>query len=121
MSSGPFLRTFYTTDLGTVVRIRVQPETVGLVIETVANTPPAGPAAAGYPSAQVSQSNRSLGINARKVNMVYATAASGDLPGLPVNLPWMDPTTFDAIPLGGAGTYNAEPIEVVSKSGEAIR
>lgn len=121
MSSGPFLRSFYTTDLGTVVRIRVQPETIALVIETVANTPPAGPAAAGYPSAQVSQSNRALGINARKVNLVYAAGASGDLPGLPISLPWMDPTTFDAIPLGGTGTYLTEPVEVVSKAGESIR
>jgi hypothetical protein len=121
MSSGPFTRTFYTTDNANVVRIRVQPETLALTIEAVANDPPAGPAAAGFPSAQVSQSNRALGINARKVNMVYAPAATGDLPGLPVNLPWMDPTTFDAIPLGGTGTYNGEPIEVVSKSGESIR
>lgn len=121
MSSGPFLRTFYTTDLGVVVRIRVQPETVALVIEGVTNTPPTGPAAAGYPSSQVSQSDRALGINARKVNMVYAAGASGSLPGLPVNLPWMDPTTFDAIPLGGTGTYLTEPIEVVSKSNETIR
>lgn len=120
MSNGPFLLTFYETALGNVCTIRVQPETVALQIGTTANAPVSGPSTAGFPSAQTSQSRRAIGINARRVRCVYEAGASGDLPGLSITLPWLNPATFDTISEGESGTYNGEPVQLRSKLGEEI-
>ena len=120
MSNGPFLLTFYETDLGNVVTIRVQPETVALQIGTTANAPVSGPATAGFPSAQTSQSRRAIGINARRIRCVYTAAASGDLPGLSIVLPWLNPATYATISEGEAGTYNGEPVQFRRRLGEEI-
>lgn len=121
MSSGPFIRSFYTTDAANVVRIRVQPETLALTLNSVANAAPAGPATPGFPSAKVSLNNTEIGINPRNVTIAYTAGASAGLEGLTVPLPWMDPTTFTALPDGATGTYKTEPVELISKSNERIR
>ena len=121
MSNGPFQIAFYETDAGNTVPIRVQPETLGLTIDGVANDPVAGPVSAGFPSAQTSQSRRALGINARRVRCVYDTGASAGLPGLSITLPWLNPATFAALGVGATGTYEAEPIQLRSTLGEEIR
>lgn len=121
MSSGPFVRSLYSTDLLNVVRIRVQPETLALVLNAVANDPPAGPATAGFPSAKVSLNNSEVGINPRNVTIAYTAGASAGLEGLTVSLPWCVKSTFDALPEDATGTYKTEPVELVSKSNERIR
>lgn len=121
MSSGPFVRSFYSTDAGNVVRIRVQPETLALTLNAVANDAPAGPATAGFPSAKVSLNNSEIGINPRNVTIAYTAAASAALQGLTVPLPWMNLATFTALPDGATGTYQGEPVELISKSNERIR
>ena len=121
MSSGPFVRSFYSTDAGNIVRIRVQPETLALTLNAVANDAPAGPATPGFPSAKVSLNNSEIGINPRNVTIAYTAGASAALQGLTVPLPWMDLATFTALPDGATGTYQAEPVELISKSNERIR
>ena len=121
MSSGPFVRSFYSTDLLNVVRIRVQPETIALVLDSVANAAPAGPASPGFPSAKVSLNNAEIGINPRNVTIAYTAGATAGLEGLTVPLPWLVKSTFDALPDGATGTYQGEPVELVSKSNERIR
>lgn len=120
MSNGPFTLTFYETDLANIATIRVQPETLTLTIGTTANAPVSGPSTAGFPSAQTSQSRRALGVNARRVRCVYEAGASAGLPGLSITLPWLDPATFATISEGESGTYNGEPIQLRTKSGEEI-
>lgn len=120
MSNGPFTFTNYETNDGTIVAIRVQPETLALTLDSVANDPPAGTPAAGYPSAQTSQSRRAIGINARRVTCVYTDAASGSLPGLRITLPWLQSATFDALPRNAAGTYLTEPVRLANTLGEEI-
>ena len=121
MSNGPFTLTFYGTDLGNTCPILVQPETLGLTIDGVANDPVAGPASAGFPSAQTSQSRRAIGINARRIRCVYAAGATAGLEGLSITLPWLNPATFAALSPGATGTYQTEPVQLRSTLGEEIR
>lgn len=120
MSNGPFTFTTYQTNDLTVVGIRVQPETLGLTLDGVANEAPTGTPAGGYPSAQTSQSRRAIGINARRVTCVYTDAATGDLPGLRITLPWLQFATFGALPRNAAGTYNGQPVRLANTLGEEI-
>ena len=120
MSNGPFTFTNYEKNDGIIVAIRVQPETLALTLNAVANDAPAGSPASGYPSAQTSQSRRAIGINARRVTCVYTSAASGDLPGLRVTLPWLQLATFNALPTNATGTYLGEPVRLANTLGEEI-
>lgn len=90
MSSGTFTTTTYACNtLGTVNRIRIQPETLALTLGGTANAAPAGTAV--LPSAQVSKSKRALGINARTVTIKYAagTAPDGYKDDSPITVPWL--------------------------------
>lgn len=120
MSSGPFVLTFYGTDDGNTATIRVQPETLDLTIGTTPNAAVSGPSTVGFPSAQTSQSRRALGVNARRVRVVYGAGASAGLPGLSATLPWLDPATYATISEGATGTYNTEPIQLRTKLDEVI-
>lgn len=120
MSNGPFTFTNYEANDGTIVGIRVQPETLALTLDAVANDAPTGVPAAGYPSAQTSQSRRAIGINARRVTCVYTDAATGDLPGLRITLPWLQLATFNALPRNATGTYNGQPVRLANTLGEEI-
>lgn len=120
MSNGPFSFTNYETNDGVIVGIRVQPETLALELDSVSNAAPAGTPAAGYPSAQTSQSRRAIGINARRVTCVYTDAATGDLPGLRITLPWLVLSTFNALPRNATGTYNGQPVRLANTLGEEI-
>ena len=120
MSNGPFTLTFYETDEANIATIRVQPETLTLTIGTTPNAAVSGPATAGFPSAQTSQSRRALGVNARRVRCVYEAGATAGLPGLSITLPWLDPATFATISAGETGTYNGEPVQLRTKLDEVI-
>ena len=74
MSAGAFTSGIYVTDAGTPVNITVQPETKSLTLNAVANADGTGPIQAGLPSAKVSGSQRSIGINARKVRVRFTGA-----------------------------------------------
>ena len=122
MSSGAFLEAFYETDNGDKVRIRTQPETAALVIEGTTNAIPAGPASAGFPSAQVSKGRRSIGINARLVRIQFPPGGAPD--GYDdrhaIALPWFQSSTFTALPPAGTGTYLSTVCNFVGKTPEKI-
>lgn len=121
MSAGAFLNSFYSSNkLGTVHPIRVQPETVGLILGGTANAAPSGTGAIG-PSAQVSQSKKSLGINARTVTVKLTATLTGYVAGARIVVPWLDDSTFDAItPKVTTGTYLATAVIVVGTSDEKV-
>lgn len=90
MSAGPFqISTYSSTATGSVHPIRVQPETLGISLGGVANAAAVGTAV--LPSAQVSQSKRALGINARAITFKFpAGGAPTDYKELsPITVPWM--------------------------------
>jgi len=90
MSQGPFTTSRYESDiLGTIHPIRVQPETLAITLGGTANAAPAGTAV--KPSAQVSQSKRAIGINARTVTFKFAAGSEpeGYKPDSPISVPWL--------------------------------
>lgn len=121
MSSGSFADSFYASnELGTTHPIRVQPETIALVLGSQANTAPDGASAIG-PSAQVSRGKRSIGINARTVTIELTAALAGYLAGSKITLPWLAAGTFAAItPKVTTGTYLATACKVIGKSAEKV-
>lgn len=121
MSSGPFTLTRYTTDNGDIAPIRVQPETLGLVLGGTTNAAPSGTPTPGFPSARISGSRRRAGINARRVRIrVTAAGTSGLSVGSVITLPWLQQTGFAALARGVTGTYNTATVQFVGKTSEAL-
>jgi len=121
MSAGQFTRTFYETDNGDIVPLRVQPETLAADFAGTANAGATGPATAGFPSAQISGSRRGLGIFARYVTVSWDTAPAGydDRGILTIHVPVK--ATFDAITKDSAVSYLGGTATVVNKFPEQIR
>ena len=126
MSAGAFTSGIYVTDAGTPVNITVQPETKSLTLNAVANADGTGPIQAGLPSAKVSGSQRSIGINARKVRVRFTGAVPTGYLGTTgiLTLPVLTKTTWDSYAKQQTGTYTLEgtayDIEFVGKTPESI-
>jgi hypothetical protein len=121
MSSGVFTRAKYLADSGTVNPIRVQPETLLLVIGGVTNSEPSGTISTGVPSAKVSGSSRSLGLSARLVRIQLTANLSGYKPNAVITLPWLNQATFGAISPNATGTYLGTACIVLGKRGEVLK
>lgn len=87
--AGVFTKSRYESNtLGDLHPIRVQPETLDIQLGAVANAPAAGTAV--LPSAQVSQSRRALGINARTITFKFVgTPPTGYKQDSPITVPWL--------------------------------
>lgn len=126
MSAGAFVPGIYTTDTGTPVNISVQPETKTLTLNAVTNTDGTGPLQPGLPSAKVSGSRRSIGINARKVRVRFTGAIPPGYLGTTgiITLPVLTKTAFDAYAKQQTGTYTlgttAYDVEFVGKTPETV-
>lgn len=90
MSAGAFaISTYESNRTGDVHPIRIQPETLTLSVNGVTNAA-AGGSATSPISAQVSQSKRSLGLNARSVTFKFPTSPpTGYKADSPITLPWL--------------------------------
>lgn len=123
MSKGAFVSTRYYSNLDDAIRpIIVQPETLGLMIGGVSNTP-----AVGTPiglSPKVGANPRTLGLHSR---MVYFTFSGGQLPagyrvGGILGLPWLrSNTAFGSLFKGATGTYLGQPVSFVRRVPESRR
>lgn len=121
MSAGIFEKTFYETNDGEVVGIRVQPETLLLQLEGATNVAATGPITQ-QGSAKVSAGRNSLGINARLVRVKFVGAPpTGYKPDSPIALPWLVEDTWNTINEFSTGTYLNTPVECVGKTAEKIR
>lgn len=123
MSAGAFLRGFYETEVGNIAPVRFQPETAALSLDGATNAIPAGPATAGFPSAQVSRGRRSIGVNTRLVRIQFAPggAPSGYKEGVAIALPWFQADSFAGLPTGATGTYLNSSCTLVGKTAESVR
>lgn len=121
MSSGVFTIAGYETDNGDIVPIKVQPETLTAVLGT-ANATAGASFAAGFPSAQTSQSKRALGINARTVSITFAPGAepADYKPGTILKIPVTTKARFDALSKGSSVTYLTATGRIAGKSPERI-
>lgn len=121
MSNGVFVTGRYETDGGDIVPIRVQPETLAAVLGTP-NASAGTAVTPGLPSAQVSQSKRALGINARTVSIKFAPGAepADYKAGTVLRVPVTTKARFDALSKGSTVTYLTVTGEVAGKSPERI-
>ncbi len=120
MSSGTFTRTRYELDNGDITNIRVQPETLALVID--GNTNAGVTDAVTRPgSAKVSGGRRSVGVNARLVRIRFTAPKDGYAEGEVITLPWLQKATFDNLDLFSTGTYLGVSVELVGKTAESVR
>jgi len=126
MSAGAYVDGIYVTDKSVPVNISVQPETKSLTLNAVANTDGTGPIQAGLPSAKVSGTARSIGINARKVRVKFTGAVPPGYIGTTgiITLPVLTKTTWDAYDKQQTGTYTLEgtayDVAYVGKTGETV-
>jgi len=123
MSAGTFDISQYSSNtLGTIHRIRIQPETLAATLGGTANAAPSGTAV--LPSAQVSQSKRSLGINARTITIKFASGdePSGYKPDSPITIPWLQNNSafLTAVPGITAVTYLGNDAILVGTSPEKV-
>lgn len=127
MSAGDFTDAFYQTDAGKITTIRIQPETLTLTLNAVANASAAGPPEAGLPSAKVSGGRREFGINARLIRVRFTgTLPPGYSGGKSIlTLPVMSQTVFAGYSKGQTGTYTlngtAYDVVFVGKTGETVK
>lgn len=123
MSAGSFIKSFYNSNkTGDIHPIRIQPETLTLQVAGVTNAAATGPA--GSPiSAQVSQSKRALGLNARTVTFKFTpTAPTNYKAESPITLPWLAGVgDFDTFKAGDAISYLEGTGEVIGTSAETAK
>lgn len=122
MSAGAFSIAKYTTNLGNVVAIRVQPETLDATFSGSINASPgASTLSSGFPSASVSGSRRSIGIHPRTVNVrISAGLPTGYLSNQIYRIPCLNQTAWDNATKGAAAGYLGGTGIIVSKSPESI-
>lgn len=100
--------------------IRVQPETIALVINQISNDAPSG-GTNQLVSARVSGSRREFGCNARSVYITWTgTVPDGYKPGKSIRLPILKPDVWDGIAKNQTGSYLGQAIRVVGKTPEYI-
>ena len=117
MSAGAFNDGIYVTNGGLVTTARIQPETI-----TTWNPAGVGPVLPGQPSAQVSRSQRSIGINARKARFKWNGAPpAGYLANSVITLPILTKAAFDALVKATAYAYLGGTLNLVGKTDEKIR
>lgn len=127
MSAGDFQDSFYETDNGDIVPIRIQPETASLILNAVTNASAVGPPAPGFPTAKVSGGRREFGINARLVRLRFTgTLPPGYSGGKSIiTLPVMLSSVWAGYGKGQTGTYTlngtAYDVIFVGKTGEALK
>lgn len=121
MSAGAFLITNYRTDNDILVPIRIQPETAQATFGGSINAAAAGSPSAGYPSATVSGSKRSIGIHPRTITVrITAGLPVGYLNNQTYKIPCLNSTVYLAAVKGAAAGYLGGTGTIVGKSPEAI-
>ena len=121
MSSGPFSPSKYQTDQNNIVNIKVQPETLDASIGGQTNTSATGSLTAGFPSAKVSGTNRTIGISARTVSIKLTATLSGYKNDSTLKIPALTQAFYNACQVGATGTYLGTACRVVGRSPEVIK
>lgn len=123
MSTGRFTNSVYQDDNSTLRPIRVQPETLAATIGGTANAAPAGTPATGVPRVKLSAGRREFGVYARRVSCTWdeGGAPDGYDERTPFSIIVLNPSVFNAAPLGGAVSYLGGSATIVGKSSESIR
>lgn len=127
MSAGDFTPAFYQTTNGAIYKIRVQPETLTLTINSVTNASATGPAPVDTPSARVGSGRQSFGVNARLVRLRFTgTVPDGYSGGKDtISLPVLTNAASAAYSVDQTGTYTLNgtgyDVRVVGRTPETIK
>lgn len=126
MSAGPFTtNSIYEDNFGNFYPIKVQPETLGLTLNSKANVSAAGPLPDNRPSVSVSNGRRANGVNARLVRFRFTgTLPPGYLMSGTISLPVLTPASYASYSKGTVGTYTLNaveyPVATVGRTPETI-
>lgn len=113
MSAGAFTLTKYQSDTNGIYRCRVQPETLAMEVDGVANAAPLGDVDQ-FVSAKVTKSKRSIGMGCRAVAIRFTgTVPSGYKVGGIILVPVLTSALFNSITPASDITYLTLPAEVV--------
>lgn len=115
--AGKFTFSKYEKDDGTILNIKLQPETL-----TSVNVAPSGAVEAGWPSAQVAKGRRSIGIHARYISCKWTGAVPDgyDADGV-LRVTILTKSVYDGLALGSTFTYLGQPTRIIGLTGEKIR
>ena len=120
MSAGAFVTSKYELDDGTIVPIRVQPETLALTNGSQDNAAPT-PGVTLSLFAKARKGNREYGIGARTVTISWDTAPPTGYEDDNLSIPILTPTAFSAYAVGSGVTYLGTAATVVSRKSEQLR
>lgn len=112
MSAGELLKTTYEDGKGVFHPVKIQPETLTLTLNAVANDAPVGPATPGTPGLKLSKGKREAGVVARRVRFKItdpAPPANYQVNSI-LSLPVMTPAAYDAFDKNQVGTYTLNGI-----------
>jgi len=113
MSAGAFIITKYQSDTNGIYRCRVQPETLQLEVDGVANAAPLGDVDQ-FVSAQVSKGKRQIGMGCRAIAIRFTgTVPTGYKVGGVILVPILTSALFNAVLPTSDITYLTLPAEVV--------
>lgn len=120
MSSGATVKSKYGSNGGDTYSIRLQPETLLLTLDAVANAAPAA-ATDQKVFAKVGGSRRSYGVHTRTVTIRFTAPKTDYLANATITLPWLVPGTWEELAPDATGTYLGTACELVGKSPERIK
>lgn len=126
MSAGAFIPSVYESNTGVFWAVRIQPETLGLVLNSTTNAAATGTPLAVNPSAKVSGGLREIGVICRRVRFKFSTTVvpTGYKPDSILVLPVLTVAAFNAYGKGSTGTYlldgTAFDVAFVGKTPERI-
>jgi hypothetical protein len=121
MSSGAFQSAKYQANNGDIYECRVQPETLALTLNAVANDEPSGDINMST-TARTRGSRRRFGVTARTVTLRWTgSPPTGYKDDELIYVPVMQSSTFDAYDRGQTGTYLGAGVQFVSKTNEQLR
>lgn len=126
MSAGPFEDGKYESGNTFVYPVRVQPESKGLTLNSVANAYPEGALTANIGTLALTGGRRRFGVVPRTVTVEFTAAPTGAVAdyagiGSQFTLPVFDPDVWAGYSTGQTGTYLGTAIKYINKNPELIR
>lgn len=123
MSAGNFVYGKYQADNGDIYDCKRQPETVGLILNGITNTEPAGDVDQSG-SARLTGSRRKYGVRAREVRLRFTAAPpTGYSPDDILTVPIFTLDNYNAMTTvkRPVGTYLGTAVVFVGKTGESVK
>lgn len=119
MSAGSFTATKYELDNGTIVNVKVQPETLTFTDGTAANDPPAGAVTLGI-SAYTRKPKNQYGIGCRRVRITWTSGPPTGYKDDTLLVPVLSKSVFDGYSQGDAVTYLGTAASISRKLNEEL-